>query len=151
MGYVSVVEFSDQETRAAVLGDLATLALPDGLDEPGFRQHVGAALLADGLVSAFDEFVARPRYFGEMAEWLKSKGVLAGHGREERKRYLQTLVRWLRHFLPGRYCLEEPQYSELFGRSEGLGTGQPPTADSSGTAEVHQERVQDSDGTHGGE
>jgi len=31
----------------------------------------------------------------------------------------QTLVRSVRHFLPRRYRLEEPNYSELFGRIEG--------------------------------
>ena len=79
----------------------------------------GAALLAVETVAAFDEFVVQPRYFGEMAEWLKGRGVLAEQSQEDRKRYLQTLVRWLRHFLPGRYRLEEPNYSELFGRVEG--------------------------------
>jgi hypothetical protein len=118
-GYLSVVEFHDCETRAAILDDLEVLALPDGLDEVAFRQRVGAGLLAIGTVAAFDEFVLRPRFFGEMAEWLKASGVLADQGQEDRKRYLQTLVRWLRHFLPGRYRLEEPNYSELFGRAEG--------------------------------
>ncbi len=151
IGYISVVEFSDQETRAAVLCDLATLALPDGLDEPEFRQRVGTALLADGMVSAFDEFVARPRYFGEMAEWLKDKGVLAGREQEERKRYLQTLIRWLRHFLPSRYRLEEPRYSELFGRAMGWDIAGPLAAESSGAAETHQNKVPDGDGAQGGE
>ncbi len=118
-GYVSVIEFSDHETRAAILDDLGLLALPDRLDEPTFRQRVGMALLTVETVAAFDEFVAQPRYFGEMAEWLKGRGVLAEQSQEDRKRYLQTLVRWLRHFLPGRYWLEEPNYSEQFGRVEG--------------------------------
>ena len=118
-GYISVVEFSDQETRAAILDDLETLCLPAGLDEPTFRQRVGACLLAVNSVRAFDEFVSRPRYFGEMAEWLKSRNVLVDQSQEDRKMYLQTLVRWLRHFLPGRYRLEEPNFSELFGRIEG--------------------------------
>jgi hypothetical protein len=118
-GYLSVVEFSDQETRAAILDDLEALSLPADLDEPTFRHRVGACLLADDTVRAFDEFVSQPRYFGEMAEWLKSRNVLADQSQEDRKMYLQTLVRWLRHFLPDRYRLEEPNYSELFGRVEG--------------------------------
>lgn len=120
-GYVSITEFHDPETRAAILEDLGTLALPDGLDEPTFRNRVGADLLAMDPIAAFDQFVAQPHYFGEMAEWLRARGVLAGHGQEDRKRYLQSLVRWLLHFLPGRYRLEEPGYSELFGRVEGWG------------------------------
>jgi hypothetical protein len=71
------------------------------------------------LIAAFDDLVAKPRYFGEMLEWLKSRGVLAEQGQEYRKLYLQTLIRWLRHFLPGRYRLAEPGYSELFGRAGG--------------------------------
>jgi hypothetical protein len=74
---VSVVEFSDRETRAAILADLAVLALPDGLDEPTFRQRVGAALLAVETVAAFDEFVAQPRYFGEMADGRRPRQTAA--------------------------------------------------------------------------
>jgi len=117
--YRSIQEFRDPETRDAVLDDLLVLSLPDGLDETAFRDRFGRALLARDDIAAFDEFVARPRYFGEMAEWLKARGVLADQDQEARKRYLQTLVRWLAHFLPGRYRLEEPNYSELFGRVEG--------------------------------
>jgi hypothetical protein len=121
-GYVTVVGFSNPETRAAMLCDLFDLALPDNLDEAEFCQRVGAALLADAMISAFDQFVARPRYFGEMAEWLKRRSVPAAHGQENRKLYLQTLIRWLLHFLPRRYHLEKPGYSELFGRVEGWQT-----------------------------
>jgi hypothetical protein len=71
------------------------------------------------LITEFDAFVLQPRFFGAMADWLKGKGILPDHGQEDRKRYLKTLVRWQRHFLPGRYRLEEPSYSELFGRVEG--------------------------------
>jgi hypothetical protein len=104
--YLSIAEFNDLETRAAILEDLGTLALPDGLDERTFRHDVGSALLAMDLIAAFDEFVSRPRYFGEMAEWLRSSGVLAEQGAEDRKLYLQTLIRWLRYFVPGRVTPE---------------------------------------------
>ena len=118
-GYLSLAEFGDQETRAVVLDDLGVLSLPDGLDEMTFRKRIGDALLADKSIAAFDQFVARPRYFGDMADWIKARGVLADQSQDDRKRYLQTLIRWMMHFLPGRYRLEEPNYSELFGRVEG--------------------------------
>ncbi len=117
-GYLSVRGVRDPETRAAILDDLSDLRLPDGLDEASFRERVGQALLSRPDVAAFDSLVEQPRYFGEMADWLKSRGVLADWGQEDRKRYLQTLIRWLRYFLPGRYRLEEPNYSELFGRAD---------------------------------
>jgi hypothetical protein len=116
--YLSILDFGDPDIRVSILDDLSVLDLPEGLDESEFRKRVGAALLAMPLIAEFDAFVMQPHYFGEMAEWMKSKGVLPDHGQEERKRYLQTLVRWLRHFLPGRYRLEEPSYSELFGRAD---------------------------------
>jgi len=117
--YLSILNFGDPEIRVSILDDLATLNLPDGLDEMNFRERAGAALLATPLIAEFDALVMKPHYFGAMAEWMKAKGVLPDQGQDERKRYLQTLVRWLRHFLPGRYRLEEPNYSELFGRADG--------------------------------
>ena len=119
--YLSILAFGDTDIRTAILDDLAALTLPEGLDEADFRRRVGAAILAIPLLAEFDAFVLHPRYFGSMAEWMKDKGVLPDRGHEDRKRYLQTLIRWLRHFLPGRYRLEEPNYSELFGRVEGWG------------------------------
>jgi hypothetical protein len=98
---------------------LEVLSLPDGLSEAVFKDRVAAILLTLPLIAAFDDFVARPRFFGEMAEWLGRRQEFAGQDAEQRKRYLQTLIRWLRHFLPGRYRLEEPGYSERFGRADG--------------------------------
>jgi hypothetical protein len=70
-------------------------------------------------VAAFYTFVAQPRSFGEMADWLRASGVHVDQSQEARKRYLQTLVRRLGHFLPGRYRLEKPNYVELFRLVEG--------------------------------
>lgn len=121
--YLSVTGFSDSDIRASIFDDLVELNLTEGLDEPSFCRQVGAFLLATPLITDFDQFVLTPRYFGAMADWLKGQGVLTNRGQEERKRYLQTLVRWLRYFLPGRYRLEEPNYSELFGRAAGWAGG----------------------------
>jgi hypothetical protein len=118
-GYRSVQSFRDVETRATILDDLATLSVPEGLTENEFREKVGATLLTFPVIVAFDDFAARPRFFGEMTDWLGAREELARQDAKQRKRYLQTLIRWLRHFLPARYRLEEPGYSERFGRVDG--------------------------------
>jgi hypothetical protein len=64
-----------------------------------------------------DRYVTHPRHFGEMAEWLKTKSVLLGKSQEDRELYMKTLIRWPMHFFPGRYPLNEPNYSELFGHA----------------------------------
>jgi hypothetical protein len=63
-----------------------------GLDENSFKEFIGQALLANPDFAAFDAFVSQPRFFGEMAEWLKARGVFADQSQEDRKRHLQTLV-----------------------------------------------------------
>jgi hypothetical protein len=117
--YLSVAELRDHDTRNAVLQDLDFLNLPEGLQEPDFNNHVAVAILACPLLASFDKFVGQPRYFREMAEWLRQRSVFAEDDSEGRKLYLQTLLRWLLAFLPERYRLETPNYSEQFGRIEG--------------------------------
>ena len=113
-GYRSVTEFNDPEMRAAVLDDLVTLALPDGLDESSFRQRVGSALLSIELLSALDAFVSEPKFFGEITDWLKKESLLAGQSHDVVQRYLQTVIRWFRYFLPGGYRFDSPDYSDVF-------------------------------------
>lgn len=118
-GYLSVRDFRDPEARAALLDDLETLSPPHGLSEEEFNAFVSAALLKHPVVAAFDAFVSQPRYFGELVEWLARRPEFATLDTDRRKRHLQTLIRWLTNFRPQEYRLEEPRYSERFGRLSG--------------------------------
>ena len=61
--------------------DLQVLALPAGLDEERFSQLAGVALLATTTFHGIDEFVAVPRRFGEVRQYLTDE-----HGLAKRRR-----------------------------------------------------------------
>lgn len=102
----------------AAAADLALLAVPAGLNEADFRAWVGKRLLAIPIVSAFDQYLEQPRYFGRMTDWLDARSSYSPLTRPEVKERLQTLMRWLQWAYPGRYRLETPRFSERFGRAQ---------------------------------
>lgn len=107
------------EEREAVLEDLAALGVPGGLTEEQFQEFIGLRLLERDDVRAFDEFVAMPRRFGEMTDWVRRHVPELSGDRRGAQRRVQTLLRWLQAFLPHRYQLVQPgRYSERFGRRE---------------------------------
>lgn len=105
---------SENLSRAAAeaaAGDLDALAVPEGLDEDSFRQAVGVLLLQTPVAAAVDRFATTERRFGEIRD------LVARHtGEDDGSRSWQTLLRWLTHFLPGRYGYRRPKHSELFSR-----------------------------------
>ena len=116
--YRTLADASADE-REAALEDLAEIAVDDGLDQSAFCNAVARHLVACPHLVQFDAFLATPRRFGELTEWLKGrshKSRAVDH--RESQRCIQTLIRWLLFFLPERYVLKQPNYSELFGRRE---------------------------------
>lgn len=115
--YSGIYNVSSKEEREAALNDLAALDLPDGLDESSFKSEVGKRLLQVPEVAEFDVFVLTPRRFGALTDWAKEKVSNVKRDHKASQRFVQCLIRWLRYFLPGRYVLAEPEYSEIFGRT----------------------------------
>lgn len=97
--------------RATV--DLAVLALPAGLTEPAFNSTVSAALLATTVHHGIDEFVATSRRFGEVRDFLAREHEL---DRQMAAEAWQTIIRWIKYFLPHRYRYQRPGHSEIIER-----------------------------------
>ena len=94
--------------------DLQVLALPAGLDEERFSQLCGVALLATTTFHGIDEFVAVPRRFGEVKRYLTEEHGLASKDAEHT---WQTIIRWMRCFLPERYEYSKPgRHTEVIAR-----------------------------------
>jgi len=100
-------------TRDAGRRDLAVLQPPVGLSKRSFDRAIGISLLSMPVVSMVDRFVVSPQRFGAV------RGLLRDHfelNHAEATRVWQTLIRWLRHFLPNRYEYTRPRYSEIMVR-----------------------------------
>jgi hypothetical protein len=122
MAYVGRLEELTSASRDLALGDLSMLKLPRGLAETSFDATIGAILLQMPMIHKVDQFVAKPRRFGEVRTILSSsKGASYAFDPSAAG---QTLIRWLRHFLPERYNLAVPNYSEILYRTDDKRTRQ---------------------------
>jgi hypothetical protein len=111
------VDGASADEREAAIEDLAEIAVADGLDERGFCDAIAQYMASCPHLIEFDAFLAFPRRFGELTDWLKRRND-ASLSHERSQRSIQTLIRWLLFFRRGRYALKDPHYSEVFGRRE---------------------------------
>lgn len=105
----------NEEQRAA-LDDLSEIGVPDEMDESSFLEHVRKFLLSLPHILELDAFLLQRRRFGELTAWIKNRDPGIPH--TDAQRTLQTLIRWLTYFLPERYILEQPNYTEIVGRRQ---------------------------------
>lgn len=94
--------------------DLLALAVPQGLDDVGFRAAVAAAVLQMPLIQELDRFLEQPRRFGAVRDHLESLHEYPSH--KDATNDWQTAMRWLRFFLPTRYQVSVPGHSEVMFR-----------------------------------
>ena len=99
----------------AVEQDLAYIGPPPRLNEHAFNATVHAILMQTPIFTRVENFMNRPRRFGEMRSYLLSMPELVNDEREATEMW-QTLMRWLLHFLPSRYRLAVPNFSEIILR-----------------------------------
>ena len=100
-------------TREAGLQDLSILQPPGGLEEELFNQTIGITLLTLPVINLIDHHATTSQRFGVIRDLIKHQLNLS---HDEASRAWQTIIRWLRHFLPGRYEYSRPQYSEIITR-----------------------------------
>jgi hypothetical protein len=96
--------------------DLIALSIPRGLSQERFRAVVGSLLLQSPLVAFVDEMALSPRRFGEVRQLLRERLAELSMDRDATEAW-QTLMRWLTYFLPERYNVVVPRFSEVFGRA----------------------------------
>lgn len=97
--------------RASI--DLTVLGVPPGLPEPGFNAVVAASLLATTVHHGLDNLVSTPQRFGAVRDFLMAE---LSFDRAAADQAWQTIIRWLRHFLPHRYEYSRPRHSEVIQR-----------------------------------
>ena len=113
--YAGQNESLSSTTRETAERDLTWLQVPPNLSREAFDAYVGTLLLQAPVVRRVDEFVATSQRFGAVRDFLKTLRCAAAP-EFDADRAWQTLMRWLLHFLPHRYALSVPNYSEVFVR-----------------------------------
>jgi hypothetical protein len=102
-------------SRISAHKDLHSLSPPSGLDRTTFVAYIGAMLLQQPLVQQVDIFLTKPQRFGAVRDFLKTLPC-ANENDFDAERAWQTLMRWLRYFLPSRYEAVPSRHSEVLRR-----------------------------------
>ena len=101
-------------TQEAANQDLNAFSLPPYLAEDSFNRYIGMLLLQKKVVQKVDKFVKVPQRFGAVRNLLIADDTI--NIKSEASHAWQTLMRWLLYFLPNRYAVSVPNYSEIFYR-----------------------------------
>jgi len=97
------------------LQDLLALQVDAATGQAAFDAAVRGRLRAAEVVQNLDGFLAEPRRFGALTDWLRTVIPEADH--EQRQEAGQTLIRWLTYFDAERYEVGRPgAYSEVLSR-----------------------------------
>ena len=98
----------------AGMRDLRFLQPPLGLSREIFEKTIGATILTTPMINKIDRYLETPQRFGAVRDLLKEQLQIS---HEEASEAWQTVIRWLRHFLPDRYEYTRPKYSEIISKN----------------------------------
>lgn len=116
LAYSGRLEELTTASREIALLDLAAFQIPPDLPKAAFQAYVGSLLLQKPIIYHVDLFLSKPQRFGAVTNLLSS--LPCGQTPSfDADRAWQTLMRWLRYFLPNRYTLSVPNHSEVFGKT----------------------------------
>ncbi len=113
--YSGQTEKLSTASKIAALTELRSLTIIPNLSQKVFQAYIGTLLLQKPIIQKVDTFVKTPQRFGAVRDLLASLPC-ANLPDFDAERAWQTLMRWLLHFLPNRYALSVPNYSEVFYR-----------------------------------
>lgn len=119
--YMSETEGLPPEIVQDGLRDLLSLDICPGLNEELFNELIGISLLQKPLIMQLDQFLYKPRRFGEVKQYLKNifKNKLGSQSIDEDfTRLWQVTMRWLLYFLSERYEHFVPNYTEVVLRKQ---------------------------------
>jgi len=116
LGYSGRFEELSTASREAALLDLRSLLIPPNLPKSAFQGYVGSLLLQKPIIHRVDLLAEIPQRFGAMTTLLASLPCNQVPDFDSDRSW-QTLMRWLRYFLPERYTLSVPNHSEIFART----------------------------------
>ncbi len=103
--------------KEAALIDLASLPVPLGLSTDAFVASIAILLLQKPIIQAVDRFIVTSQRFGAVRDLLASLPC-ANYPNFDASDAWQTLMRWMLYFLPYRYKLKVPSYSEVIFKIE---------------------------------
>jgi hypothetical protein len=115
LAYSGLTEKLSTASKIAALTDLRSLIIIPNLSQKTFRAYIRTLLLQKPIIQKVDSFVKTPQRFGAVKNLLTSLPC-ATVANFDAERTWQTLMRWMLHFLPNRYALSVPNYSEVFYR-----------------------------------
>ena len=115
IAYCEQTEKLSTASKIAALTDLRSLPIIPNLSQKTFNAYVGTLLLQKPIIQKVDSFVKTPQRFGAVKNLLNSL-TYSNNLHFNAERAWQTLMRWLLYFLPNRYALSVPNYSEVFYR-----------------------------------
>lgn len=115
LAYSGQTEKLTTASKIAALTDLRSLPIILNLSQKTFKAYVGTLLLQKPIIREVDSFVKTPQRFGAVKNFLNSLPC-SKINNFNAERAWQTLMRWLLYFLPNRYALSVPNYSEVFYR-----------------------------------
>jgi hypothetical protein len=115
LAYSGLIEQLSTASKIAALTDLRSLTIIPNLSQKVFQAYIGTLLLQKPIIQKVDSFVKTPQRFGAVKNLLNSLPC-SSNPHFDAERAWQTLMRWLLYFLPNRYALSVPNYSEVFYR-----------------------------------
>lgn len=115
IAYCGQTEKLSTASKIAALTDLRSLPIVPNLSQKTFKAYIGTLLLQKPIIQQVDSFVKTPQRFGAVKNLLNSLPC-SNNFHFNAERAWQTLMRWLLYFLPNRYALSVPNYSEVFYR-----------------------------------
>ena len=115
LAYCGQIEKLSTASRIAALTDLRSLPIIPNLSQKTFKAYIATLLLQKPIIQKVDSLVKTPQRFGAVKNLLNSLPC-SEIDSFNAERAWQTLMRWLLYFLPNRYALSIPNYSEVFYR-----------------------------------